>query len=85
MVWVLSSDLFPFQISLKMNPTLEFNGKEYDITTLSDNAKTIIADLDFIENEATRLQSKIRVATASKDVVQKALADELKKPADSDS
>ena len=62
-----------------MNPTLEFNGKEYDINTLSDNAKTIIADLDFIEKETLRLQSKIRVATASKDVVQKTLAEEIKK------
>ena len=62
-----------------MNPTLEFNGKEYDITTLSDSAKTIIIDLDYIENETRRLQSKIRVASASKDVVQKAFAEEIKK------
>ena len=62
-----------------MNPTLELNGKEYDITTLSDKAKSIIADLDYIENETLRLQSKIRVASASKDVVQKTLAEEIKK------
>ena len=62
-----------------MNPTLEFNGKEYDITTLSDNAKTFILDLDYIEKETLRLQSKIRVASASKDVVQKTLSEELKK------
>lgn len=62
-----------------MNPTLEFNGNEYDITTLSDNAKLMIADLDFIEKEAIRLESKIRVALASKDVVQKALFDEVNK------
>ena len=62
-----------------MNPTLEFNGKEYDITTLSDKAKSIIADLDYIESETLRLQSKIRVASAAKDVVQKTLAEEIKK------
>ena len=62
-----------------MNPTLEFNGKEYDITTLSDKAKSIIADLDYIENETLRLQSKIRVASASKDVVQKTFAEEINK------
>ena len=62
-----------------MNPTLELNGKEYDITTLSDKAKSIIADLDYIENETLRLQSKIRVASASKDVVQKSFAEEIKK------
>ena len=62
-----------------MNPTLELNGKEYDITTLSDKAKSIIADLDYIENETLRLQSKIRVASASKDVVQKSFAEEIKR------
>ena len=62
-----------------MNSTLEFNGKEYDITALSDNAKVIVADLDYIEKETLRLQSKIRVASASKDVVQKTLAEEIKK------
>lgn len=62
-----------------MNPTLEFNGKEYDITTLSDRAKTIVADLDYIEQETLRLQSKIRVSMAARDVAGKALADELAK------
>lgn len=62
-----------------MSSTLEFNGKEYEITTLSDKAKLMIADLDFIEKETQRLESKIRVASASKDVVQKTLFAEVNK------
>ena len=39
-------------------PTIKIDDKEYDVATLSDEAKNQLASIQFVDSELTRLQPK---------------------------
>jgi cell division protein ZapA (FtsZ GTPase activity inhibitor) len=61
--------------------TLTVDGKEYDTATLSDNAKNIIANVQFADQELTRL----RMQNAAIQTARQAYVTALKKELEGDS
>jgi hypothetical protein len=41
--------------------TIKINDKEYDVETLSDEAKNQLASIEFVDSELARLQAKTAV------------------------
>jgi len=58
--------------------TLTVDGKEYDPSTISDNAKNIIANVQFVDQELARL----RMSNASLQTARQAYVTALKKELD---
>lgn len=57
--------------------TLTFNGKEYDIESLSENAKGQLASLQFVEAELQHLQSQTAVLNTARNAYLRELQSEL--------
>lgn len=61
-------------------PTITIDGKEYDVDSLSKEAKDQIASLQFVEAEFKRLNSQIAVVMTARASYSKALNDILNAP-----
>ena len=57
--------------------TLTIDGKEYDHATLSDNAKNIIANIQFADQELTRLRMQNAAIQTARQAYVTALKKEL--------
>jgi hypothetical protein len=57
--------------------TLTVDGKEYDHATLSDNAKNIIANIQFTDQELTRLRMQNTAIQTARQTYVTALKKEL--------
>ena len=58
-------------------PSLNIDGKEYDIDSLSDGAKGQVVSLQFVQAEIQRLESKLAVCKTAQQAYQVALKNEL--------
>ena len=57
---------------LKM-PTIKIDDKEYDVATLSDEAKNQLASIQFVDSELARLQAKAAALQTARIAYSKAL------------
>ena len=60
-------------------PSIKIDGKEYDLETLSKDARGQLTSLQFTEGELARLKAQIAVFTTARNAYSKALKDELEK------
>lgn len=60
---------------------ITIDGKEYDITTFSDEAKAQLASLQFVDAELQRLQSQAAALQTARIAYSKALQEALPAPA----
>ena len=60
-------------------PTIKIDDKDYDLDTLSDQAKAQLASLKFVDSELSRLQAKIAVLQTARGAYAKALNEALPK------
>ncbi|MFD0666763.1 DUF6447 family protein [Ramlibacter sp. MAHUQ-53] len=58
-------------------PTLNFDGKKYDLSDLSDEAKAQLVSIQFVDQELVRLQAKIAALQTARMAYSKALQDAL--------
>ena len=54
-------------------PQIQINGKEYDLDSLSDDAKQNLASLQFVQNELKRLEANVAVFRTSEAAYARAL------------
>ena len=54
-------------------PTIKIDDKEYDVTTLSDEAKNQLASIQFVDSELARLQAKAAALQTARMAYSKAL------------
>ena len=62
--------------------TIKINDKEYDIESLSDEAKTQILNMRIADQEVTALQQKLAIAQTARNAYSRALRIELDLPED---
>ena len=60
-------------------PTIKIDDKEYDLDTLSAEAKAQIASLQFVEAELQRLNAQMAVLQTARAAYAKALGEQLPK------
>jgi cell division protein ZapA (FtsZ GTPase activity inhibitor) len=58
-------------------PTLTVDGKEYDTATLSDNAKSIISNVQYVDQELNRLRMQNAALQTARQAYVTALKKEL--------
>lgn len=58
-------------------PTLTVDGKEYDTETLSDNAKSIISNVQYVDQELNRLRMQNAALQTARQAYVTALKKEL--------
>tara|TARA_B100000579_G_C22074642_1_gene507420 strand:- start:157 stop:342 length:186 start_codon:yes stop_codon:yes gene_type:complete len=58
-------------------PNLTIDGKEYDIDSLSEDAKAQLVSLQFVQSEIQRLESQLAVYKTSQQAYQVALKNAL--------
>ena len=56
---------------------ITIDGKDYDLNDLNDKAKEQLANLQFVQNEIKRLESKIAISKTAETAYFTALQDEL--------
>jgi hypothetical protein len=61
-------------------PNIKIDDKDYDLNTLSDQAKAQLASLQFVDSELTRLQAQMAVLQTARAAYAKALSDTLPQP-----
>jgi hypothetical protein len=61
-------------------PTIKIDNKDYDLDTVSDEAKAQLASLQFVDSELNRVQAQIAVLQTARSAYAKALNDALPKP-----
>ncbi len=54
-------------------PTVKINDKDYDFDSLSDDAKSNLASLQFVQSELKRLEAKVAVFKTSEAASARAL------------
>ena len=54
-------------------PQVQINGKDYDLESLSDDAKKNLASLQFVQTELKRLEAKLAVFRTSEAAYARAL------------
>ena len=54
-------------------PTVKINDKDYDFDSLSNDAKSNLASLQFVQNELKRLEAKVAVFKTSEAAYSRAL------------
>ena len=54
-------------------PTIKIDDKDYDVDTLSDEAKNQLASLQFVDSELARLQAKAAALQTARMAYSKAL------------
>ncbi len=54
-------------------PQVQINGKDYDVDSLSDDAKKNLASLQFVQAELKRLEAKVAVFKTSESAYGRAL------------
>jgi hypothetical protein len=54
-------------------PTIKIDDKEYDVATLSDEAKNQLASIQFVDSELARLQAKAAALQTARMAYSKAL------------
>ena len=54
-------------------PTIKIDDKEYDVSTLSDEAKNQLASIQFVDSELARLQAKAAALQTARMAYSKAL------------
>ena len=54
-------------------PTIKIDDKEYDVATLSDEAKSQLASIQFVDSELARLQAKAAALQTARMAYSKAL------------
>jgi len=54
-------------------PTIKIDDKEYDVATLSDEAKNQLASIQFVDSELARLQTKAAALQTARMAYSKAL------------
>jgi cell division protein ZapA (FtsZ GTPase activity inhibitor) len=54
-------------------PTITIDNKEYDVATLSDEAKNQLASIQFVDSELARLQAKAATLQTARMAYSKAL------------
>ena len=54
-------------------PSVKINDKEYDFDSLSDDAKSNLASLQFVQSELKRLEAKLAVFKTSEAAYARAL------------
>ena len=54
-------------------PTIKIDDKEYDLDTLSDEAKSQLASIQFVDSELARLQAKAAALQTARMAYSKAL------------
>jgi hypothetical protein len=54
-------------------PTIKIDDKEYDVATLSDEAKNQLASIQFVDSELARLQAKAAAMQTARMAYSKAL------------
>ena len=54
-------------------PQVQINGKEYDFDSLSEDAKSNLASLQFVQGELKRLEAKVAVFKTSEAAYGRAL------------
>jgi len=54
-------------------PTIKIDDKEYDVATLSDEAKNQLASIQFVDSELARLQAKAAALQTARIAYSKAL------------
>ena len=57
--------------------TITIDNKEYELESLSDNAKAQLASLQFVDGELARLQAKASVLQTARGAYSKALQNEI--------
>lgn len=62
--------------------TIKINDKEYDIESLSDEAKSQILNMRIADQEVTALQQKLAIAQTARNAYSRALRIELDLPED---
>lgn len=67
-----------FYEGIKM-PIITIDNKEYDIETLSNEAKTHLASMQFVDSELARLQANVAVLQTARIAYSKALIESLPK------
>ena len=60
-----------------MATTLVFDGKEYQIDSLSDAAKAQVQNINFIDSEVLRLQNSVTIYQTARRIYLSALKKEL--------
>lgn len=60
-------------------PTIKVNDQEYDLNSLSDQAKAQLGNLQFVEAEIKRLQNQIVVLNTARSVYAQAFIAQLPK------
>ena len=55
-------------------PQVQVNGKDYDLDSLSDDAKSNLASLQFVQSELKRLEAKVAVFKTSEAAYGRALS-----------
>ena len=58
-------------------PTIKIDDKEYDVDTLSDEAKNQLASIQFVDSELARLQAKAAALQTARMAYLKALQADL--------
>jgi hypothetical protein len=58
-------------------PTIKIDNKEYDVDTLSDEAKNQLASIQFVDSELARLQAKAAALQTARMAYLKALQADL--------
>ncbi len=53
--------------------TIKIDDKDYDVATLSDEAKNQLASIEFVDNELARLQARAAVLQTARNTYVKAL------------
>ena len=59
-------------------PTIKIDNKEYELDTLSDEAKAQLASLQFVDAELQRLNAQTAVLQTARKAYAKALGDTLR-------
>ena len=54
-------------------PTIKIDDKEYDVASLSDEAKNQLASIQFVDSELARLQAKVAALQTARMAYSKAL------------
>ena len=54
-------------------PTIKVDNKEYDVDSLSNEAKALLGSIQFVDNEITRLQGQLAAMQTARQAYAKAL------------
>ena len=54
-------------------PTIKIDSKEYDVNSLSDEAKAQLGSIQFVDNEIARLQAQLAAMKTARNAYAKAL------------